>query len=75
MLEARNKISDFLRHEKKSDHADERADNYQAMKYLKRFLDEKYPLLAQEWSGKAINNTYLKSDFRKWMRKKQKTQR
>ena len=74
MLEARNKISDFLRHEKKSDHADERADNYQeAMKHLKRFLDEKYPLLAQEWSGKAINNTYLKSDFRKWMRKQKKS--
>ena len=43
MLEARDKISDFLRQEKKSDHADERANNYQeAMKHLKKFLDEKF---------------------------------
>ena len=74
MLEARDKISDFLRQEKKSDHADERANNYQeAMKHLKKFLDEKYPLLAQEWSGKALNNTYLKSDFKKWMHKQKKS--
>ena len=74
MLEARNKISDFLRQEKKSDHADERANNYQeAMKHLKKFLDEKHPLLAQEWSGKAVNNTNLKSDFRKWMHKQKKS--
>ena len=74
MLEVHDRIRDFLSMEKQSDHAKERADGYLAsMKHLKNFLDEKYPTLADEWSGKLMKETYLKTAFQSWMRKQKKS--
>lgn len=74
MLEARDRIRDFLSVEKQSDRANERADGYLAsMKHLKSFLDEKHPALAKEWSGKAMSDTYLKTAFQNWMQNQKKS--
>jgi hypothetical protein len=73
LLEARDRISDFLSTEKQSDRADERANNYfSSMKYFKNFLDEKHTTLASEWSGKSVSDTYLKTAFKDWMKKQEK---
>jgi MoxR-like ATPase len=54
---ARNEIREFLLSEKQSARADERADNYLiSMKYLKSFLDERYPNIPKEWAGKVTNH-------------------
>ncbi|MGB7604539.1 MAG: AAA family ATPase [Lutisporaceae bacterium] len=74
MLEARDRIDDFLSINRKSGHANERADGYLAsMKHLKSFLDEKHPTLAKEWSGKSMNSTYLKTAFQNWMQNQKKS--
>lgn len=74
LLQARDRIRDFIALEKKSDRADVRADNYlNSMRHLKNFLDEKHPGLAKEWSGKSVSDIYLKIDFENWMKKQQKT--
>ncbi len=74
MLEARDRIRDFLSAEKQSDRANERADGYLgSMRHFKNFLDEKHPTLAKEWSGKAVSNTYLKTAFQNWMRSQKKS--
>jgi len=74
MLEARDRIHGFLSKEKGSDRANERANSYLAsMKHLKCFLDEKHPTLAKEWTGKTINDIYLKTAFQNWMRKQKKS--
>ncbi|MBP1743825.1 MAG: GTPase subunit of restriction endonuclease [Firmicutes bacterium] len=74
MLEARDRINDFLSIEKESDHASERADSYLvSMKHLRNFLDVKYPTLAKDWGNKAISNAYLKTDFKNWMKIQKKS--
>lgn len=74
MLEARDRIYDFLSVEKQSDRPNERADGYLAsMKHLKSFLDKKHPTLAKEWSGKAMNDAYLKTAFQNWMQNQKKS--
>lgn len=68
MLEARNRIYDFLLKEKGSNRADERADGYLAsMKHFKDFLDYKHPNLAQDWSGKVMKNSNVVDKRRYWM--------
>ena len=70
LLATRNLIRDYLASTKGSDRSDERANNYlSALRQLKAFLDAKHPTLPVEWSGKAISDVNLKSDFQDWMKK------
>lgn len=74
LLEVRDRIINHLVEEKQSGRAKERADGYMAsMKHFKSFLDEKHPTLAQEWSGKAVSDAYLKIAFQNWMRSQKKS--
>lgn len=74
MIVARDKIRDYLASTKGSNRSEERADGYlSALRHLKAFLDEKRPTLAKDWSGKAVSDTYLKSDFQTWMRRQKKS--
>lgn len=73
MLAARDKIRDYLASTKGSDRSDERANDYlDALRKLKAFLDAKHPSLPTEWSGKAISDVNLKSNFQDWMKKQKK---
>lgn len=74
LFTARDKIRDYLEGSKSSGRADDRADGYlSALRHLKQFLDAKRPALAIDWSGKAISDLYLKSDFQVWMKKLKKS--
>ena len=78
MLIARDKIRDFLESTKGPDYskekAKERANGYlSSLRHLKEFLDDRHPTLAKDWSGKAVSNVNLKSDFQAWMKKQKKT--
>lgn len=74
MMVARDKIRDYLVSTNGSTRSGERADGYlSALRHLKAFLDEKRPTLAQDWSGKAVSDAYLKSDFQAWMRRQKKS--
>ena len=74
LLAVRDLIRDYLASTKGSDRSDERADNYlSALRQLKTFLDNKHPALPAEWSGKAISDVNLKSDFQAWMKKQKKS--
>lgn len=73
MLPVRDKIRDYLIATKDSKNPESRANGYfTAIRHLKTFLDEKHPALPGEWSGKAISNANLRSDFRTWMRRRKK---
>ena len=73
MLAARDKIRDYLASTKGSGRPDEQANGYlSALRQLKAFLDTKYPTLPVEWSGKAISDVNLKSDFQVWLKKQKK---
>ena len=70
---ARDKIRDFLLNVTESDHSEERANQYlNSLRILKQYLDDNHPNLASDWSGKAISNVNLKSDFQRWMKKRKK---
>ena len=63
---ARDKIRDFLLNVTESDHSEERANQYlNSLRILKQYLDDNHPNLASDWSGKAISNVNLKSDFQR----------
>jgi len=73
MKKARERIKDFLKIEKESDRAEERADGYfNSMRYFKAFLDERHSNIPKEWQGKAVSTSYLITAFQNWMRKRQK---
>jgi MoxR-like ATPase len=73
LLIARDKIHNFLESTKGSERSEERANGYlSALRHLKGFLDEKHPTLTKDWSGKAVSNVNLKSDFQSWMKKQKK---
>lgn len=71
---ARDKIRDYLASTKGTSRSEERADGYlTALRHLKSFLDDKHPTLAEEWSGKAVSDAYMKSDFQAWMKRQKKS--
>ena len=73
LLTARDLIRDYLA-EKGSDRSDEYANAYlSALRQLKAFLDARHPALPAEWSGKAISDVNLKSEFQAWMKKQKKS--
>ena len=74
LLTARDKIKNYRENAKTSVSSHDRADGYlSALRHLKQFLDVKHPSLAREWSGKAISDLYLKTDFQVWMKKLKKS--
>lgn len=74
LLVARDKIRDYLASANGSDDSDRRADGYlAALRELKAFLDARHPNLPSEWSGKAISNANLKSNFQSWMTRQKKS--
>jgi MoxR-like ATPase len=78
LLEASDRIREYFLDKKKYDDMkhediDARVEGCSSsLRFLKKFLDEKYPALAKDWSGKAINTGYLKADFQAWMQTQKK---
>lgn len=74
MLEARDKIYDYLLNVVKTERADERANGYLAsMKHLKDFLDKHYPNLTNNSGQVSAESTYLRKEFQAWMHKQKKS--
>ena len=68
MKNLRNKIRDYLKTEKSSPNAEDRANGYLAsFRHLKEFLDKMKPSLAKEWQGKVVSVENLRADFQQWM--------
>lgn len=69
LLAAKGKIRDYIAIDKQAAHPDERASGYyKAMSIFKQFLDAMHPNLANDWSGKAVSEIYMKAAFQSWMR-------
>lgn len=74
LLNAKDKIKEYIASEKNPERAVERANGYYiSMKHFKAFLDSKHPGLASDWSGKSVSDTYLKSKFQDWMKLQKKS--
>lgn len=74
MIEAREKIRNHFAYEKKYENPEGRADYYfSSLRLLKSFLDEKKPMLAKDWSGKAVSDINMKTAFQSWMHSQKKS--
>ena len=72
LLAMHQALTEAARHSGHPDPEGFAAPYWRAMEEFADFLDEIYPTLAREWSGRSLSEITLRTEFQDWMKKQRK---